>query len=58
VKKNDPYYQPGIFLKARYGHLHKGQVAIGMGYDGAYYIRVLAPGGIVGTVLDSEVTQV
>lgn len=72
MKKNDPYYQPGIFLKVRYGtcfiwdegqvetigHLHKGQVAIGMGYDGAYYIRVLAPGGIVGTVHDSEVTQV
>ena len=40
------------------GHFHKGQVAIGLGYDGRYYIRVLAPGGIVGTVSDSEVTQV
>ena len=66
------YYKPGILLQTRFGQcfiwdetqsktlrkLKVGEIAIGMGYDGVYYIRVLAPGGIVGTVLDTEVTLV
>ena len=66
------YYKPGILLQTRFGQcfiwdesqsktlgkLKVGEIAIGMGYDGVYYIRVLAPGGIVGTVLDTEVTIV
>ena len=66
------YYRPGILLQTRFGpcflwdetqdktlgHFKVGEIVIGMGYSGRWYIRVLAPGGIVGTVLDTEVTIV
>jgi len=68
------YYRPGILLQTRFGqcfiwdetqsktlgHFKVGEIAIGIGYSGSgrWYIRVLAPGGIVGTVLDTEVTIV
>lgn len=68
----DPYLKPGILLHTRFGQcfiwdetqnktlgkLKEDDVAIGMGYIGNYYVRVLAPGGIVGRVLGTEVTMV
>lgn len=68
----DSYHKPGILLHTRYGqcfiwdetqrttlgHLKRDDIAIGMGYIGKYYIRVLTPGGILGSVLDTEVTIV
>ena len=68
----DSYYKPGILLHTLYGqcpiwnetqrdtlgHLKRDDIAIGMGYIGKYYIRVLTPGGILGSVLDTEVTLV
>ena len=59
------YYKPGILLQTRFGQCSirdetqsKTLGHFKVGESGRWYIRVLAPGGIVGTVLDTEVTIV
>ena len=68
----DSYYKPGILLRPRgrssfiwdedekitIGQFKQGEVAIGLGYSGKYRIRILAPGGFLGTVRDIQVTLV